>query len=659
MTLMGFGGAADQAEGGVIRIPATADADVQLTAVDVNIADFHHSAYHLAAGSFIIRGGEIILSGGMDTARPAVGMEIGGGAGNVSGIVEGTAIAVSPTGEEAEDSTAVAIRSNGEVEIRGCTITGVKRGIWADNSRFDGTGHIAVNIHDADVAAVADAVLLSGSAEGEGQTAVDISGGRFQGDLRIADGTERDTLSISGGIFSANPEAYVAPGCQVKLVDGMYAVSLLSSGGSTGGGGQPDTPVPPSPSQPSDPETAGGSTTVSTQVTPTVSGDTAKAEIGAEVMDKTVESVLQAAAESSTAPVVQIIVDSSEASHVEVALPVVSLDTLGRNESSSLTVASHVATITLDSAAITALASQAPGDKITLAVSPVPREKLNEKQQAVVGDAPVFDLHLRSGGVAINHFDGGKATVSLPHTLGEEQEAHGVAVYYLDDEGDVVLRETVYDVQTQTVTFTTPHFSMYVVSYEEPQLVENPFVDVKESDYFYDAILWAVDQEVTFGTSAVTFSPHGVSTRAQAIMFLWRAAGSPVPVGAANPFRDVSRDDLYYHAVLWAVEQGITSGTSKTTFSPEAPCTRAQIVTFLWRFGGSAASYGKPPFADVAEDAYYGEAVLWAAENGITTGTAAGTFSPEALCSRAQTVTFLFRSVEKLQPYGDSLAAVK
>ena len=132
-------------------------------------------------------------------------------------------------------------------------------------------------------------------------------------------------------------------------------------------------------------------------------------------------------------------------------------------------------------------------------------------------------------------------------------------------------------------------------------------------------------------------------TRAQIVTFLWRAAGSPEPKSSAMPFEDVAADAYYYDAVLWAVENGITTGTTAATFAPNATCTRAQIVTFLWRSQRSPAADSVNPFTDVAADAYYNTAVLWAAENGITGGTSATTFSPSNDCTRAQIVTFLFR----------------
>ena len=169
------------------------------------------------------------------------------------------------------------------------------------------------------------------------------------------------------------------------------------------------------------------------------------------------------------------------------------------------------------------------------------------------------------------------------------------------------------------------------------------FVDVATGSYYEDAVDWAVENGITTGVSANRFDPNGVCTRAQAVTFLWRTAGSPASKTSAMPFTDVPVGSYYYDAVLWAVENGITKGTSETRFSPDDTCTRAQIVAFLWRSEKSPAAGSRNPFADVKSTAYYADAVLWAVENDITKGTTNTTFSPDADCTRAQIVTFLWR----------------
>jgi len=171
------------------------------------------------------------------------------------------------------------------------------------------------------------------------------------------------------------------------------------------------------------------------------------------------------------------------------------------------------------------------------------------------------------------------------------------------------------------------------------------FVDVPEGSYYEEAVNWAVEQGITKGTDATHFSPDGICTRAQAVTFLWRAAGSPAPKSSTMPFTDVKSGVYYYDAVLWAVENGITKGTTDTTFSPNMNCSRAQIVTFLWRSEKSPAAGTVNPFTDVKSDAYYADAVLWAVKEDVTKGTTDTTFSPDADCTRAQIVTFIYRAL--------------
>ena len=172
-----------------------------------------------------------------------------------------------------------------------------------------------------------------------------------------------------------------------------------------------------------------------------------------------------------------------------------------------------------------------------------------------------------------------------------------------------------------------------------------PFRDVDRSvsNWYHLPVDWAVSNGITAGTSASTFDPQLACTRAQVVTFLWRTAGNPAPSSGRNPFRDVKSSAYYYQAVLWAVEKGITAGTSATTFSPDSTCTRGQVATFLWRFEGSPLVKTHNPFRDVSADAYYADAVLWAVEKGVTAGVDSNHFAPASPCTRAHVVTFLYR----------------
>ena len=235
-----------------------------------------------------------------------------------------------------------------------------------------------------------------------------------------------------------------------------------------------------------------------------------------------------------------------------------------------------------------------------------------------------------------------------------------VTVTVTPDSGYEMDKLTVTDASGKTIsttdkgngkfTFTMPNGKVSVSATFKQTTVTPPstgFVDVPASAYYADAVKWAVEQGITTGTSATTFSPEASCTRAQMVTFLWRAAGSPAPKATTTAFTDLDKSAYYYDAVLWAVEQGITTGTSSTTFSPNATVTRGQTVTFLYRFAGQPAVSGSSSFTDVNRSDYYAAAVQWAKEQGITSGTSDTTFSPTNDCTRGQIVTFLYRQLAK------------
>ena len=220
-------------------------------------------------------------------------------------------------------------------------------------------------------------------------------------------------------------------------------------------------------------------------------------------------------------------------------------------------------------------------------------------------------------------------------------------------EGDYVIdiRALVPEMLDNYAAADTQYYSKFAFKFPSktpvPVVVENPFVDVKEGDFFYEAVLWAVghDPQVTNGLDATHFGPSETCTRAQVVTFLWRAKGCPEPTTTDNPFTDVQSTDYFYKAVLWAKENDVTAGTTETTFSPNAGCTRAQVVTFQWRANGKPAPTStNNPFTDVTGGYYY-DAVLWAVEKNITKGTSDTTFSPDDTCTRGQIVTFLYRDL--------------
>ncbi len=240
-------------------------------------------------------------------------------------------------------------------------------------------------------------------------------------------------------------------------------------------------------------------------------------------------------------------------------------------------------------------------------------------------------------------------TVSVDGIGGKVSADKNGKVTITPDEGyriaEILVNGKAVDISSELTGLTSR--DKVVVTFEkiEDSGVSIPFADVAEGEYYYDAVAWAVENDITNGTSETTFSPGLSCTRAQMVTFLWRAVGSPEPAAAANPFTDVQADAYYYDAVLWAVEQGITNGTSAITFDPDQTVDRSQTVTFLWRSEGSPVVNYLMTFDDVLPDTYYTEAVRWAVSEGVTTGTGAATFSPDDDCTRGQIVTFLYRTI--------------
>ncbi|WP_312939213.1 S-layer homology domain-containing protein [Oscillibacter sp.] len=256
------------------------------------------------------------------------------------------------------------------------------------------------------------------------------------------------------------------------------------------------------------------------------------------------------------------------------------------------------------------------------------------------------------GGVSVSSYtltfetNGGTAISSVSKTSGTVVDLSGYKATRDGYDFAGWYSDTALTTKVTSVTLTKSA-TVYAKWTEKTVQSASPFVDVADSAYYHDAVLWATEKGITSGTTGTTFSPDKICTRAQAVTFLWRAEGSPEPSSANCPFTDVSAKDYYYKAVLWAVEKGIVKGTSPTTFSPSATVTRSQSMTFLWRAAGETTSISANPFADVSKDAYYYNAVLWAVEKDITKGTSDTAFSPDGGCTRAQIVTFLYRYMGK------------
>ena len=298
------------------------------------------------------------------------------------------------------------------------------------------------------------------------------------------------------------------------------------------------------------------------------------------------------------------------------------------------------ASIDFDAAAVASIAKQSSGKEISLSLKGKDSSALNTAQTEAIKSLDVstaFTISLGAG-KQITDFGTGTVTIDVPFTVPAGKLAEGYSVWHIAEDGKTEKMPTAY--RNGALRFVVPHFSDYVVVYEKPPV---SFTDVVPGSYYENAVAWAVENGVTTGTSATTFSPNASTTRAQVVTFLWRAAGQPV-VDYDMSFRDVP-SDYYTEAVRWAVSKGITTGTSADTFSPNAVCTRGQIVTFLARYMGAGEVAAQNPFVDVLPGMYYTSPVLWALANGVTSGKTPTTFVPDGICTRAEVVTFLWRCV--------------
>lgn len=313
----------------------------------------------------------------------------------------------------------------------------------------------------------------------------------------------------------------------------------------------------------------------------------------------------------------------------------------GNSGSDSLTIATANGSVTLNESAVAAVAEQLGSGALELTMEGLAASDLNAAQTAALEGKEVeggFAVALSSGGAPISDFGGGTAVLSFPFTPKAGAEAKDYRVYYAAPSG--ALARVPAAASNGVLHFRTSHFSDYVVVYE-PQT--NPFSDLTAA-WYLDGALWAAANGVTNGMGDGRFLPDGACTRAQAVTFLWRMSGSPEPRSAAN-FADVPAGSWYAKAVAWAVENGVTNGMDGA-FNPDGVVTRAQVVTMLCRMESGKATK-EAAFADVPRRQWYSDAVAWAVENGVANGMGGNLFGTDERCTRAQIVTFLYRDFVK------------
>ena len=456
-------------------------------------------------------------------------------------------------------------------------------------------------------------------------------------DLRLTESTARNGFTRDGYTLSGYNDRADGSGRNYtfrQLADGSAWDSLvgkvLTFFAQWTRNGNPVTPEKPSkPTTPTQPTTPPQTTTPDGSADITVSGSTVKVE------NVDVDKLVTDNGDKKTA---EIDLSGTKSGITDVTLPTDAVKEVAASEAESLTVKLPDVTVSFDDKALAAVAEQSSGADLSLSVNVGSANNSNltdAQKNAITGarELSVIEVSLSSNGEKISNFNGGSVTIDVPF----EWSMKGLLrAYYIDDNGNKSAIDVTY--KNGVATLVLNHFSTYVVEAVDAL----SFTDVSVKEYYFDAIAWAVKNAITEGVNDTIFAPGASCTRAQMVTFLWRANGSPEPTVTELPFTDVAVDAYYAKAVLWAVENGITTGTSDTTFDPDGVVTRAEAVTFLWRAAGNPAADGKL-FVDVESTKYYAEAVRWAVANGVTKGVSNTSFAPGSACTRAQIVTFLYR----------------
>ncbi|MDY4396574.1 MAG: S-layer homology domain-containing protein [Oscillospiraceae bacterium] len=456
-------------------------------------------------------------------------------------------------------------------------------------------------------------------------------------DLRLTESTARNGFTRDGYTLSGYNDRADGSGRNYtfrQLADGSAWDSLvgkvLTFFAQWTRNGDPVTPEKPSkPTTPTQPTTPPQTTTPDGSADITVSGSTVKVE------NVDVDKLVTDNGDKKTA---EIDLSGTKSGITDVTLPTDAVKEVAASEAESLTVKLPDVTVSFDDKALAAVAEQSSGADLSLSVNVGSANNSNltdAQKNAITGarELSVIEVSLSSKGEKISNFNGGSVTIDVPF----QWSMKGLLrAYYIDDNGNKSAIDVTY--KNGVATLVLNHFSTYVVEAVDAL----SFTDVSAKAYYFDAVAWAVKNKITSGQSDTLFAPDASCTRAQMVTFLWRANGSPEPTVTELPFIDVAADAYYAKAVLWAVENGITTGTSDTTFDPDGVVTRAEAVAFLWRAAGKPIAEGSL-FADVESTKYYAEAVRWAVTSGITNGMSDSVFAPSSTCTRAQIVTFLYR----------------
>lgn len=393
----------------------------------------------------------------------------------------------------------------------------------------------------------------------------------------------------------------------------------------------------------------GGSTTttdntVVVDVTPTVSGDTATVSVTEDAIANIVNN-----AEPGTEKVVFEIDVPASVTEVAATFPTAALQGLADSDISEVTISSPVGNITLDSSALSAIASSATGGDVTISIEMVDPGSLSPELREIVGENPVFDLSVLSGDVVISSFGDGSVAVSVPYTLKAGESGENLVAWNVGDDGTLTQIKNV-SFENGMFTFVTNHFSYYMIEYNPIAAWANPFDDVSESAWYYENVRYANVNGLMNGVSATAFDPNGTTTRGMIVTILWRLEGEPA--AGAHGFSDVAEGKWYASAVAWAAESKVVEGLGDGLFAPDDPITREQLATMLYRYaelkgynveeGGDLSS-----FSDAGEVSDWANtAMSWAVLNELVVGSD-NKLSPQGNAERAQVAAVMQRLIEK------------
>lgn len=397
------------------------------------------------------------------------------------------------------------------------------------------------------------------------------------------------------------------------------------------------------------PSGTGAAETKTTTISPKVTAKDGVAAVTVSTSDMST-AIADAKKNGSSAIVIEPEI-SGKANKMTVELPKASLSAVASDTDASLKIVTSSGNVAIPNDVLVSIASQAAGTNVIVSLETVETKALTPEQQKVVGDDTVYDISITSGGKAISGFDGKSLTIALPYTLKSGEKADGVTVWYLNDVGKLERMNGKYDTSTKLVTFTTTHLSKYVVGYETPWA--NPFADVESTDWFYDAVKYAVQNELFSGTSATTFSPNSDVTRAMLVTVLYRLEGKPAVTGT-NTFSDVKSGEWYTDAILWANANKLVEGYGNGLFGTNDSITREQMAAILYRYAqmkgySTTKTTDLAKYTDAATVNIWADAALnWTVAESFITGRTATTLTPAGTASRAEVATILMRFAESM-----------